>query len=115
MTDITFKHGAAHHCAVPALLLSYRRPARYRLLSSLVYISEGLTVQLPAWLHGLARLEPVFGLFNVLAPIRDLSAPPAWRLVLPWISTLALGGLVWHLSIAAQALREDGAVRSGDL
>lgn len=67
-----------------------------------------LTVQLPAWLHGLARLEPVFGLFNVLALVCDLSAPSVWRLILPWLSTLALGALVWHLSTAARALRQLG-------
>lgn len=73
-----------------------------------------LTAQRPAWLHGLMRLEPVFGLFNVVALVRDLSAPSVWRLILPWISTLALGVLAWHLGMAARALREDEPVGSGD-
>jgi len=67
-----------------------------------------LTVQFPAWLLGLGQLEPVFGLFNALALIGDLTAPPAWRLILPWLSTLALGALVWHLGMAARALRQLG-------
>ncbi len=67
-----------------------------------------LTVQFPAWLLGLGQLEPVFGLFNALALIGDLTAPPAWRLILPWLSTLALGALVWQLGMAARALRQLG-------
>jgi hypothetical protein len=53
-----------------------------------------LTMQPPAWLHGLMRLEPVLSLFNVPAPIHDLSVPPARQLVLPWLPRLALGRLV---------------------
>jgi len=64
-----------------------------------------LTVQLPAWLLGLAQLSPVWGLFGLLALLQGLSFD--WHMVTPWLSTPALVLVVWYLVIAARALRRD--------
>jgi len=64
-----------------------------------------LAAQLPAWLLGLGRLSPVWGLFDLLALLQG--RPFDWYLVTPWLSTAALGVLVWHLVIAARGLRRE--------